>query len=88
MKKMITITMFLLFSSLFIAGCSGDNIASCMNSVNESFPNSEVINIPNHDCFCFLVRTSSGEIWYVECKDSDPKISAKTKLLNANKMEK
>ena len=88
MKKIIGIS--LLFLSLLVSGCSDAcDVSRCRESVNQAFPNAEVTTIPNTSPYAFLVRTSSGEIWLAKCMSSiSNEVTDKTKIFNANKVEK
>ena len=50
---------------LWVTGCSGYNAAVCYEGVKAKYPNAEIAMIPGEK-YRFLVKTSEGNILYIE----------------------
>ena len=72
-----------LLTAFVLVGCSSE--LRCLNSVKNEFrydKNVEISTIPGIR-WKFLVRTSSGEIWYVETLNgNDDEVTDKVRIFN------
>lgn len=67
-----------------VVGCSGDgfNQTKIRQAIVDEMKTTEIIQSPNSE-YKYIVRTSDGAVWLVECMSREAKITAKAMLFPA-----